>query len=383
MTLSTIEFNGDRLRQARDAVGISAVALAEILGVSKQAVSRWEKGLDAPRANLFERICQILGQPAYFFLRSTVANFSHGATFYRSLHSATKTARQRAETKKLWAREIAYEVEQYVEFPRVNFPDFGIENPIDLTPSQIDEYAYQLRDSWGMGKSLAVSHLVRIVELNGGLVIRDYLDAHTLDALSEWLMPENRPIIVLGTDKDCGARSRLDLAHELAHLTIHRSVRSEQLKKSSLFKTIEGQAFRFAGAFLLPEKAFLSDVYSLSLDTLRALKSKWRVSIAAMISRLSELGLLTEDQERRMWINYNRRGWKQNEPFESQIEIEKPMLLQKSMEVILQSGISREQVPMIVGHGPKQIQSIANLSDHYFEPPSPPINVIPFRRKIS
>src|SRR5262249_5990128 len=155
-------------------------------------------------------------------------------------------------------------------------------------------------------------------------VVRDYLEADTLDALSEWLEPEGIPFIVLNADKESAVRSRFDLAHELGHLILHRSVTPDDLKKKPLFRQIEKQAFRFAGALLLPQRPFLADLHALSLDALRALKSKWKVAIAAMIHRLSDLGVLTEEQEKRFWINYARRGWRGREPLDDQLPCEMP-----------------------------------------------------------
>nr|WP_269321919.1 ImmA/IrrE family metallo-endopeptidase [Paenibacillus sp. UNC451MF] len=54
------------------------------------------------------------------------------------------------------------------------------------------------------------------------------------------------------------------------------------------------QANHFASAFLLPEEAFASMVSSdTTLDGYKELKKYWRVSIAAMIHRAKDLGLIS------------------------------------------------------------------------------------------
>jgi len=48
----------------------------------------------------------------------------------------------------------------------------------------------------------------------------------------------------------------MDAAHELGHLVLHRHLKEKNLTEIGAFKEIERQAFYFAGAFLLPERAF-------------------------------------------------------------------------------------------------------------------------------
>lgn len=369
-------FIGSRLRQAREALGLSLTAFAEILGVTKQAVSRWEIGQDTPRHELIDRICSVLGQPAYFFSTAPHTEFQFGTCFYRSLSSTTKTARTRAEIRKLWAREILSSVLQYVEIPKVTFPIFRLGSP---KAEQIDQFAYATREHWGLGLG-PVPNLVRVMEDHGAIIVREHLDSETMDALSEWLEPESRPFVLLNEDKGIATRSRLDLAHELGHLVLHRSMKPEALLKKTTFALVERQAFRFAGAFLLPEKPFLADLYSLSLDALRAMKSRWRVSIAAMIARLSELGVLTDDQEKRMWINYSRRGWRSAEPLDGEIEIEQPTLLAKAFDVLVRAGFQADQLPFIIGHGRRQIESLSNLPENFLATQAVKVNVLPFKK---
>lgn len=381
MNSGTPGFVGLRLKQAREALGLTATSLAQAIGVTKQAVSRWESGLDSPRPELFDRLCDLLGQPAYFFLHPVDANLQRGTRFYRSLASTTALARQKADARNFWAREAANYVLHYVEFPRVNFPTWDVPHPSLLNMRDVEAWANQTRAFWGLGEG-PIANLLRVTENNGALVIRDYLEAEGLDALSEWLQPEGIPLIVLNADKESAVRSRLDLAHELGHLILHRSVTPDDLKKGALFKQIERQAFRFAGALLLPERPFLADLYSLSLDALRALKPKWKVAIAAMIHRLSDLKVLSEEQERRFWINYSRRGWRGHEPLDDQLPCETPTVLPQAFKILVEQGQNRDQIPVSVGHGRTQIEQVANLPDNFLSTEAPvQAKVIQFRRR--
>lgn len=57
MTLHT----GNDIRRARKAAGMTQVALATTLGVSRQTVSGWEAGRYRPQRRLMERVAMALG----------------------------------------------------------------------------------------------------------------------------------------------------------------------------------------------------------------------------------------------------------------------------------------------------------------------------------
>lgn len=111
-------------------------------------------------------------------------------------------------------------------------------------------------------------------------------------------------------DKASAVRQRFDAAHELAHVLLHRSVENKRLNTAADNKIIEDQAHYFANALLLPADQFVNEVWAPTLDAMIALKDRWKVSVGAMIKRCEALELVDRDQAQRLWINYNRRGWR-------------------------------------------------------------------------
>jgi transcriptional regulator with XRE-family HTH domain len=91
-------FVGRRLREAREARGITAVSLAEILGVTRAAISQYEHGPRTPSPEIAERIASTLRLPLSFFMRPA-NDRAQRKIFYRSLSAATKAARVRSERK--------------------------------------------------------------------------------------------------------------------------------------------------------------------------------------------------------------------------------------------------------------------------------------------
>ncbi|MCA1594757.1 MAG: ImmA/IrrE family metallo-endopeptidase [Acidobacteria bacterium] len=165
----------------------------------------------------------------------------------------------------------------------------------------------------------------------------------------------------------CSAvRSRHDASHELGHLILHRNVDVKNIRNSALFKLIETQAHRFAAAFNLPAKGFSDQLWAPTLDAFLALKPHWKVSIAGMIKRCEQLGILSEEQGRRSWINMNRRGWRTEEPLDSRIVAEKPRLLRRCFELLVDEGIkSQEQIVSDLALNARDIEALACLDSGY------------------
>jgi len=374
-------FQGIRLRQAREALALSITSLAEIVEVSKQAISQYEKGTDSPGSEVFDRLRTTLKQEAHFFLKRPDASLSRNTCFYRSMASATKTARNRAEVWQQWTRELVSYLLEFVEIPPPSFDSLK-DVPADphlLGMDKIEALAADVRKYWRLGDG-PIPNLVETVENNGAIVVRYSLNAETLDALSQWLQPERLPFIVLNADKNVAVRSRLDLAHELGHLFLHRSVTQDQLRRPELFRLIEDQAFRFGAAFLLPEHSFLEELYSLSLDGLLSVKPKWKVSVAMMIERLKDLGIVNDSQHKRLRINYSARQWSKEEPYDNEIQVEQPTFLARTLKVVLESKIQTiEQISANTGFSREWIERLLNLPPGLVSP-KPELKLLNFKR---
>lgn len=203
------------------------------------------------------------------------------------------------------------------------------------------------------------------------IVSRLRLVADGLDAYARWSDRDGCPYMILGADKSSAVRSRYDAAHELGHLLLHR-----RNLASVDNKRLEAQAFRFASAFLLPAQSFVKELWAPTLDAFRSLKDRWRVSIGVMIKRSGELGLLEADQTQRMWINYNRRGWRQVEPHDEVLPIEQPRLLRRSFEMLVKDGIrTKAQIILDIPYAARDLEEIARLPSGYFHDEGPEIRL--------
>jgi len=355
--VGTPGFCGERLIEAREARGLTSVGLADILSITSGAITNYEKNRQSPRPEIMQLISEKLNLPVGFFLES--GEDVPKRIFFRSLASTTKSARTRASRRLAWLQRISRYVRVYFDLPALNLPQIDLpRNPLNITDDQIEDAAMQCREWFSVGMG-PIADLTAILENNGIVVSRGILDAENMDAFCEW--DEDVPYIFLGADKPSAVRSRMDAAHELGHLILHRFVESPQLRIPGFHKLLEQQAFRFGSAFLMPT-SWLKELWAPTLDAFQALKSRWKVSIAAMISRSEDLGVITADQAQRMWINYNRRQWRKNEPLDDKLLAEEPRLIKRCMELLLEDRTkTREQIVLDLNLNAQDIEQLSGL----------------------
>jgi len=362
--IGTPGFVGARLTQARQARALTVVALAELLGLESPSISNYEHGRQTPSPGVMDKLVELLHQPYTFFLRP-VSDHAEDI-WWRSMSSATKLARSRAFARHAWLREVVSYLGGYLSFPALNVPEFNLPADIrEITSDSIEEMALVCRQHWKLGIS-PVADLVLLLENNGIIVSRGELGAETLDAYSQQPEDSEHPIIFLGAGKASAARSRHDASHELGHLILHRHIKATAIKNTALFKLIEEQAHRFATAFNLPVQGFTDQLWAPTLDAFLALKPHWKVSIGAMIMRCAQLGILNEVQQKRAWINMNRKGWRSCEPLDDRLIPEQPRLLRRSFELLINEGIKTpEQIVSDLCLNPRDIESLACLNPGY------------------
>ena len=361
MTIGVGGFDPQRLREALDLRGRTGKDVAKAIGVGEHSISRYIAGPTKPRPHTLIRLAKELALPEAYFLRPTHP-LDGSPIFYRSMASATKRARNRARVRHRWLRESWLYIQQYVEFPDVEFPKFDLPtDPTELSMDTIEDVAQRTREEWGLDTG-PIANLVKLLESHGGIVTRVKLGSPKLDGFSQWGEPENRPFITLNADKQAAVRSRWDAAHELGHMLLHRQVDQSLLHKPEVFKLAEQQAHRFAGAFLLPAVSFSRNVYVPAITVLLAQKRIWNVSIAAMLMRLKQLRLVDSEQATRVWQSYSRQGMRRREPLDDVIPPEQPEVLRRAFEMFMRErAISKEQLLAVLPFDDAELQAILCL----------------------
>ena len=373
MRVGLDNFKAEQLILAREARGMIQADLAELSGVSATTLSNWEKKAQAPTFTNLEKVATALNFPVNWFLEDI--NQPDNPCYFRSLKKASQAYQNIARGKLKISAFITEKIEEWIEFPALDFPEIDIPDFMALSNDDIENIALKCRNYWKLGIA-PVPNLVELLESIGVIVVRDYISSEDMDGVSTWI--NNRPYIFLLADKNNYFRSRFDAAHELGHLILHKNVPSHfYTKNSSTYKIIEDQANHFGSCFLLPAESISYHLAFPTLDNLTAVKKKWSVSIQALIRRAESLEIIDSVQKGRLYKNISARGWKKCEPLDLETPVEKPQTLSSAIEVLVdEGGCSKSALFEILNIYEDDIVQLCNLPKYYFNEKS---NIIRFK----
>lgn len=355
----------DRFREARLSRGMTANELAEKVGVSRQAISKYELGASEPSSQVMEAISNSLNMPIAFFHKPLSAPINRGTTFFRSLKTNAARAKEILSTKSVWAQEISSLLSKDIIYPAVNLPNLPVqyENYNEYPLDAIEEITAYLRSFWGIGEA-PIPNLARLLESNGFVIACINTGFPETDACSAFI--DNRPFIFLDSHKECAVRGRFDMAHELGHLILHGGISQADLDQKNTLDRVEREANRFASCFLLPKMSFMVDIRSTSLQSFLPLKKKWKVSIQAMVYRCRELEVFNESQMIYIQKQISAKRWRKNEPFDDIWPCEDASLLRTAVKMLIDRGdYTKDNLPSILRMCPSDIEELCSLPSGY------------------
>ncbi|EGK10219.1 transcriptional regulator with an addtional conserved domain protein [Desmospora sp. 8437] len=351
-------FIPERLREGREARGLTIQELSERVGVSHQSISKYENGKAVPSGMVFQKLLFTLNLPIHFFYKPIHRGIEDSVVFFRSKAATTSRSKKLHEIKINWLQDISVELEKILDFPKVLIPKINtspIYFPTDM--DDIDELAVEVRRSWGLGNG-PISNVLLLVEKKGVIAARADFNDQKVDACSVW-RDDQRPFILLGTEKS-SVRSRFDVAHELGHLVLHSNLKRNEFEKN--MKLIESEADRFASAFLMPVESFSSEFVSTSLEYLINLKKRWKVSIQAMAYRARDLDIISEFQYRNIMRKIGQNNWRKHEPLDEQFELEQPTVLKQAIKALIKHNvINKSDIERYLGLTKGELEIYANL----------------------
>jgi len=296
---------GGRIKQARKAGNFSLRKLADEIGVSAMAISKYERDQDVPSSGVLLRLSQALQVKVDFFFRPSTVSVQLQA--YRK-HAVLGIKEQEAIQMRIqdW-------VERYLEVESL-FPEeqHAVNLPLRKVTSldEIETAALELRDHWSLGYD-AIENLVQLLEDRGikvGIISGfEHFDACTFTFSSQSCKADGDPIIVTKGELS-GDRQRFNLGHELGHLILDLQ---SDLKP-------EQAANRFVGAFLVPAATARFELGAqrtdLNINELYILKQKYGLSMQAWIYRAKDLSIISENTTARLFRQFRVNGWHRQDP---------------------------------------------------------------------
>jgi Zn-dependent peptidase ImmA (M78 family)/DNA-binding XRE family transcriptional regulator len=311
-------FDGRRLAQARQMARLLKGELAIEVGVTAAAIGQFEKGDARPSLGTLGKLTLALKVPVQFFA-ATRPSFAIAEedTHFRSLRSTSKRDRAAARVQVELLAEIVASIERRVRLPAVDLPS------IDSSMSP-DDAARAVRELWELGDG-PIGSVVGLLERRGVIVARLPAVTDEVDAFSCFV--GERPFIVLATNKDTADRARFDASHELAHLLLHHDADPGD-------PAVERAAHAFAAEFLVPAASIRHQLpRRVDWRQFAELKVRWGVSIAMLVRRARDLGLISDPSYRRAMMDLSRRGWRRIEPVDLGTP-EQPEILGRAMRLL-------------------------------------------------
>lgn len=359
-------FNGSRLLLALESQGFTNIAFANLMDVNRSTVTRWINDPKfAPKLDDLLKMSELLKVNIEWFQSEPKATLQT-VEFYRSNTSTTKLARNIAKSKLVFSAEIYQILSEWVGFPELNLPkSLTLTEWHALSNDKIDELAKECRVLWGLGNE-PIENLIALAESNGIVVIKDELGADAseqMDGVSAWY--NDVPFVFIVKENNA-VRSRFDLAHEIGHLIMHKSIPLEDYNKKDIYKKIENQAHRFANELLYPSEVAIDELFYPTLEKFVQLKMKWLISIQAILRKTRDLELITEDEYIKLYKTISYRRWRKNEPLDDDLVGEQPTLFAKVFEMLLESGgFSKKTIIDKVFLPPKRIEALLSLPNGF------------------
>ncbi|MFS0490286.1 helix-turn-helix domain-containing protein [Leadbetterella byssophila] len=291
-----------KIRQGRILNALSLQELADAIGVSKQMISKYEKGISIPSSKLLIQLAKALKvRVDYFFEPSRVelgeVNFRKRSSFPAKKINALK-------------ENIKLQLSNYLEVENILKINNSFINPLNKKKidklEDVEIIVRHLRNEWEIGFD-PIHNIIQLLEDNEIKVIEIDEPQNDFDGLAA-IVNDKYPVIVVNKNFSV-ERKRFTLLHELGHLLLDLPERD--------IKFEEQVCNRFASEFLFPKSLVLKEFgngrKAISFKELIEVQRKYGISIRAIVYRLKECNILSDNKVAEFYrkINFNQ-SLKQN-----------------------------------------------------------------------
>ena len=304
---------GERLRRARLMRGLTLREVATRLAaagkkLSHAALQKYEQGLMGPDSGMLIALCEVFGLETGYFFRQQAIRLENMDFRKRTAFPVKDENRVREEALDAFERYL--EIETILELEAPPLPRYALD--VATLADDAEAAAASLRDQWKLGED-ALPNVTEMLEEHG-VKVKEVAAAKSFDGCSGWAN-ETMPVVVLaeGLNEDL-PRKRFTALHELGHLVL-------QFPEDLTKKEVESLCHRFASAMLIPTAAMKARLGvkrpdGISFAEMKSLKVDWGISLAALMYRAGDLGIITPSRLKSFQFTHRTKGWPRKEPGE-------------------------------------------------------------------
>jgi len=324
---------GEVIITGRVAGGLTQADLANAIGVTQAAMSRYENDLREPEPDTIDRIASALGVTVRFLERASRPSAALAVDAHMRRRATAKPTVWRQMEAQLNMLRMHSDLlrEEVALAASLTMPGF---DPFAVDPA---DAARMTRTQWQV-PSGPVRSIVRWVEAAGSVVLMTDLGNQRVDGLSQWTA--DHPVIVVNSGKPTD-RIRWTVAHEIGHLVLHREDATDDMER---------EADVFAAEFLMPDVLIHPELANLTLGKAVDLKREWGVSVAALIQRAHQLGVLSDSRRVSLFKQLSARGWRVREPASDEITPERAELLDHINRHLRGRGLNDNEIAHLAGY---------------------------------
>lgn len=285
---------GRRIRNSRAHKGLSMQEVADNIGVTKQMISKYEKGKSIPNSEKLIALSKLFQQKVdYFFRKPEVIiadiNFRKKSKFGAKKVNSLK-------------EEVRIHIENYLFIENICGVNGTYHNPLQDfiidEEKQVKEAAKKLRNFWKIGQD-AIHNIIDLLEDNNIKVIEVDDETGSFDGLAT-VIDGVYHIIVIAKSMPI-ERKRFTLLHELGHLLMPISKLDE--KQQEKFCNV------FASEMLLSEDNVITE-FGISrsrvlFEELKNVQEKFGISISAIVYKLGETKILSQERVKKFYQRLN------------------------------------------------------------------------------
>lgn len=319
-----------KIRQGRLLNALSLQDLADKIGISKQMISKYEKGDSMPSSKILIKLGKSFKVKIDYFFSPSAVELSEVNFRKKSVFSVKKINALK--------EEIKFKLSNYLEIENILQIDNSFENTVKKfklkSLEEVEKIVLDLRDEWEIGLD-PIHNIIQLLEDKEIKIIEIDEPENNFDGLAT-IVNGKFPVIVINKNFNV-ERKRFTLLHELGHLLL-------EFPECDV-KFEENVCNRFASEFLFPKVSVLKEFGAkrdaISFIELVEVQKKYGISIRAIMYRLKDVNILNEsrfiDFYKRLNFNPNLKREIDKERFQT------PEISQRYQQLIYR-GLSQELI---------------------------------------